>query len=307
MFMNIVRIIFDPAILIIITTFVSLVYYTYKKYSNVNENLNWLNSLLSKFKKSDLSFRFGEFDAAISKSKYFVNSWLEFRNTLVFSESVAIKKDKNVSFQSVSQQVANIQTTVDPLYFFNEESMVTSKYNSKIIAAGGTLLTGMGPLFTFLNIAIAFTHVDFSTQETTIASVSALMSGMQIAALCSVLAVSASLIYLLCEKVYYNKMCKQPLNKAQELLYGLFDNISSEKFLIELLKETKVQNGNLTNLMTTLPEQFKDSLENSVAKAITPYLENMLYGINTMNESIKKIQIPNVGKKNDGDVVDNLF
>ncbi len=305
--MNIVRIIFDPAILIIITTFVSLVYYTYKKYSNVNENLNWLNSLLSKFKKSDLSFRFGEFDAAISKSKYFVNSWLEFRNTLVFSESVAIKKDKNVSFQSVSQQVANIQTTVDPLYFFNEESMVTSKYNSKIIAAGGTLLTGMGPLFTFLNIAIAFTHVDFSTQETTIASVSALMSGMQIAALCSVLAVSASLIYLLCEKVYYNKMCKQPLNKAQELLYGLFDNISSEKFLIELLKETKVQNGNLTNLMTTLPEQFKDSLENSVAKAITPYLENMLYGINTMNESIKKIQIPNVGKKNDGDVVDNLF
>ena len=304
--MNIIRIIFDPAILIIITTFVSLVYYTYKKYSNVNENLNWLNSLLSKFKKSDLSFRFGEFDAAISKSKYFINSWLEFRNTLVFSESIAIKKDKNVSFQSVSQQVANIQTTVDPLYFFNEESMVTSKYNSKIIAAGGTLLTGMGPLFTFLNIAIAFTHVDFSTQETTIASVSALMSGMQIAALCSVLAVSASLIYLLCEKVYYNKMCKQPLNKAQELLYGLFDNISSEKFLIELLKETKVQNGNLTNLMTTLPEQFKDSLENSVAKAITPYLENMLYGINTMNESIKKIQIPNVGK-NDGDVVDNLF
>lgn len=304
--MNILRIIFDPAILIIITTFVSLVYFTYKKYSYVNTNLVWLNNLLSKFKKSDLSFRFGEFDAAISKSKYFVNSWLEFRNTLVFSESVAIKKDKNVSFQSVSQQVANIQTTVDPLYFFNEESMVTSKYNNKIIAAGGTLLTGMGPLFTFLNIAIAFTHVDFSTQETTIASVSALMSGMQIAALCSVLAVSASLIYLLCEKVYYNKMCKQPLNTAQELLYGLFDNISSEKFLIELLKETKVQNGNLTNLMTTLPEQFKESLENSVSKAITPYLENMLYGINTMNESIKKIQIPNIGGDNT-DMVDKLF
>jgi len=306
--MNILRIIFDPAILIIITTFVSLVYYTYKKYSFVNTNLIWLNGLLSKFKKADLSFRFGEFDAAISKSKYFVNQWLEFRNTLVFSESVAIKKDKNVSFQSVSQQVANIQTTVDPLYFFNEESMVTSKYNNKIIAAGGTLLTGMGPLFTFLNIAIAFTHVDFSTQETTIASVSALMSGMQIAALCSVLAVSASLIYLLFEKVYYNKMCKQPLNMSQELLYGLFDNISSEKFLIELLKETKVQNGNLTNLMTTLPEQFKDSLENSVSKAITPYLENMLYGINTMNESIKKLQIPNISNgDNGGDVVDKLF
>lgn len=296
----------DPAILIIIATFIALGYYTYKKYIFVNGKLIWFINFLSKYKKSDLSFRFGEFDTTISKEPYVVNSWLEFKNTLVFSESIALKNQEgNSSFQNVSKAVTNIQTTVDPLYFFNAESLVTSKYNSKLIGAASTLLTGMGPLFTFLNIAISFTHVDFSTQETTIASVSGLMAGMKIAALCSVLAVSFSLIFILAEKLAFNKLCQQPLARVQELLYGLFDNISSEKFLIELLKETKVQNSNLTVLLKTLPNQFKASLENSVSKAITPYLENLLYGINTMNESIKNIKITTPSSGSDD--VDNLF
>ena len=45
-----------------------------------------------------------------------------------------------------------------------------------------TVLTGFGPLFTFLNIAIAFGRIDFSTQEKTIASVSNFMTSMQTAA-----------------------------------------------------------------------------------------------------------------------------
>lgn len=295
----------DPAILIIIATFVSIGYYTYKQYTFVNGKLLWFISFLKKYKKADLSFRFGEFDAAISKEPYVVNAWLEFKNTLVFSESIALKTQDGVSFQNASNAVSNIQTTVDPLYFFNAESLVTSKYNSKLIGAASTLLTGMGPLFTFLNIAISFTHVDFSTQESTIASVSGLMAGMKIAALCSVLAVSFSLIYILVEKLAFQKMCQQPLNQVQELLYGLFDNISSEKFLIELLKETKVQNSNLTGLLAALPNQFRASLENSVSKAIKPYLENLLYGINTMNESIKNIKITTGGSESDD--VDKLF
>ncbi len=297
----------DPAILIIIGTFVSIGYYTYKQYTYVNSKLIWFINFLKKYKKADLSYRFGEFDAAISKEPYVVNSWLEFKNTLVFSESIAIKtQDGNVSFQNASRSVTSIQTTVDPLYFFNAESLVTSKYNSKLVGAAPTLLTGMGPLFTFLNIAISFTHVDFSTQETAIASVSALMSGMKIAALCSVLAVSFSLVFILFEKLFFQKMCQKPLNEVQELLYGLFDNISSEKFLIELLKETKVQNSNLTSLLTTLPNQFRTSLENSFQKAITPYLENLLYGINTMNDSIKNIKIT-TDNRNNKDDVDKLF
>lgn len=303
--MNIIKYVFDPAVIIIFATFVSTIVFCVQKFSYVNKNLLWLGSFLSKFKKTDLSYRFGEFDKVISQNNYVSSAWQEFRNTLVFSESVALKKqDNSVAYQNVSQAVNSIQTTVDPLYFFNEESLVTSKYNSKFIQIAPTLLTGMGPLFTFLNIAVAFTKVDFSTQESTIASVAGLMGSMQIAALCSVLAVGASLIFMLFEKLYYNKMCKQPLLVVQEAMYSLFDNISSEKFLIELLKETKIQNSNLTGLLTSLPNQFKDALDQSLSKAIVPYMENLLFGVNNLKTALKEIKTQ---PKNSGDVVDDLF
>ena len=130
------------------------------------------------------------------------------------------------------------------------------------------------------------------------------MGSMQIAALCSVLAVGASLIFMLFEKLYYNKMCKQPLLVVQEAMYSLFDNISSEKFLIELLKETKIQNSNLTGLLTSLPNQFKDALDQSLSKAIVPYMENLLFGVNNLKAALKEIKTQ---PKNSGDVVDDLF
>ena len=49
------------------------------------------------------------------------------------------------------------------------------------------------------------------TQEKTIASVSGFMVNMQTAALVSVIAVGSSLIYLLIERIMYNKLCKKLL------------------------------------------------------------------------------------------------
>ena len=305
--MNILTYVFEPAILIIVGTFIAVVVYCVKKFDYVNKNLLWLISFLKKYNKNDLSYRFSEFDKTISSQKYISNSWAEFKSTFVFSESVAIKNRNNgVAFQNVSNQVGNaIQTTSDPTYFFNEDSLVQSKYNSKFVQIVPTLLTGMGPLFTFLNIAIAFTKVDFSTQETTIASVSGLMSSMQIAALCSVLAVSSSLIFMFFEKIYYNKKCKVPLVEIQELMYNLFDSITSEKFLVELLKETKIQNNNLTNLLSEMPKQLNDAIGKNLTKLV-PYLENTIYGLNNLRETVKSIEIP----KNliqSGDDIDDLF
>ena len=99
-------------------------------------------------------------------------------------------------------------------------------------------------------------------------------------------------------------MCKQPLLVVQEAMYSLFDNISSEKFLIELLKETKIQNSNLTGLLTSLPNQFKDALDQSLSKAIVPYMENLLFGVNNLKAALKEIKTQ---PKNSGDVVDDLF
>lgn len=301
--MNLLHIFTDIPILIVIFTFLFSIIYCAKNYVYVNKNLKIFLAFISNFRKTDLNFRFKEIDEWMSANPYVSGVWLEFKNTLVFSESIALKgKNNDLTYKEVSSTVQNIQTTVDPLYFFNEETLVTSKFNNKFLQTVPTVLTGFGPLFTFLNIAIAFGKIDFSSQEKTIASVAGLMSSMQTAALVSVIAVGSSLVFLLFERIIFQQLCKNPLSKCEDLMGKLFDNISSEKFLLELLKETKIQNNSVSNLITAMPQQFKAALNSGIASNLVPYLENLIFGLNEVNKSMKE-----VAKKGKGDDVDDLF
>uniref|UniRef100_UPI004029E3D6 hypothetical protein n=1 Tax=Candidatus Stercorousia sp. TaxID=3048886 RepID=UPI004029E3D6 len=275
-----------------------------KNYFFANRNLNILLAFISGFKKTDLNFRFKEIDEWMSLNPYVSSAWMEFKNTLVFSESIALKgKNNDLTYKEVSSTVQNIQTTVDPLYFFNEETLVTSKFNNKFLQTVPTILTGFGPLFTFLNIAIAFGKIDFSSQEKTISSVAGLMSSMQTAALVSVIAVGSSLLFLMFERISFQLLCKRPLSICEDIMGRLFDNISSEKFLLELLKETKIQNNSISNLITSMPQHFKVALNSGIASNLVPYLENLIFGVNQMNKNIKEFA-KNGGKSDD---VDDLF
>lgn len=293
----------DIPILIVLITFIASLIFCIVKYNFVNKNLKIFYNFISTFKKNDLNFRFKEIDEWMMMNPYVSNTWMEFKNTLVFSESVALKgQNNNLTYKEVSSTVQNIQTTVDPLYFFNEEALVTSKFNYKFMQSVSTILTGFGPLFTFLNIAIAFGKIDFSSQEQTIASVAQLMSSMQIAALVSVFAVGSSLIFIIYEKLTYNIFCKQPLARVQEVVSRLFDNISSEKFLFELLRETKIQNNAMQHLIAAMPSDFKVALNSGIAGNLVPYLENLIFGMNLMNKQMKE-----VAKASKSDAVDELF
>ena len=48
--MNFLRYIFDPAVIIIVAAFVSILVYAYKNFTLVNKNLLWFISFLEKFK-----------------------------------------------------------------------------------------------------------------------------------------------------------------------------------------------------------------------------------------------------------------
>jgi hypothetical protein len=292
----------DVPILIVLAVFIFSMFYTVKNYLSVSKNLKILYNFISQFKKSDLNFRFKEIDEWMELNPFVSHYWHEFKNTLVFSESVVVKNKNNRSvYKEVSSTVQNIQTTVDPIYFFNEESLVGSKFNKHLITSIPTVLTGFGPLFTFLNIAVAFGKIDFSTQARTIESVSGLMISMQAAAMVSVVAVGSSLCFMVYEKLMYNFLCKQPLSRVEECINTLFDNISSEKFLLELLKETKIQNSAISGLISALPVDFKTALDSGISSTLVPYLENVIYGVNQLNKNIKE------AGKSDGDVVDELF
>lgn len=302
--MDFLKYISDIPILVVIIVFICSTIYCFTKYLKTGKNLNIIIGFMKNFKKNELNFRFKEIDEWMSHNPYVSSVWMEFRNTLVFSESIAMKTSgKDVQFQDISSTVQNIQTTTDPLYFFNEDTLITSKFNFKMIQTIPTILTGFGPLFTFLNIAIAFGKIDFSTQEKTIASVSSFMVSMQTAALVSVIAVGSSLIYLMIERILYNKMCKTPLNQIQEIMGNLFANISAEKFLYELLRETKIQNNSTANLITDIPNQFKNAFNASTSANLVPYLENLIFGLNQLNSQLKESLKNNKGS----DMVDDLF
>ncbi len=302
--MNLINIFTDIPILIVLFTFLFSLIYCLKNYLFVNRNLNIFWNFISGFKKTDLNFRFKEIDEWMSLNPYVSNIWKEFKNTLVYSESIALKgKNNDLTYKEVSSTVQNIQTTVDPLYFFNEETLITSKFNNKFLQTVPTILTGFGPLFTFLNIAIAFGKIDFSSQEKTISSVAGLMSSMQTAALVSVIAVGSSLLFLMFERITFQLLCKRPLSLCEDLIGQLFDNISAEKFLLELLKETKIQNNSISNLITAMPQHFKVALNSGIASNLVPYLENLIFGVNQMNKNIKEFA-KRGGKSDD---IDDLF
>ena len=301
--MNLMQIFTDIPIMIVIITFISSLIFCVTKYNFFNKNLKIFYNFISQYKKSDLNFRFKEIDEWMMSNPYIANAWMEFKNTLVFSESVALKGQNNhLTYKEVSSTVQNIQTTVDPLYFFDEETLVTSKYNYKFMQSVSTILTGFGPLFTFLNIAIAFGKVDFSSQDATIGSVAGLMSSMQVAALVSVIAVGSSIFFIIYEKITYNMLCRKPMYAVQNVISRLFDNISSEKFLFELLRETKIQNNALQHIISGLPNDYKIALNSGIAGNLVPYLENLIFGMNLMNKQMKE-----VAKSNKKDSVDELF
>lgn len=302
--MNILNLISDIPILVVVTVFFISTIYCFSKYSMTGKNLKTLISFMENFKKNDLNFRFKEIDTYMSQNPYVSAIWQEFKNTLVFSESIALKSTgQDIKYRDVSSTVQNIQTTSDPLYFFNEETLITSKFNFKMIQTIPTVLTGFGPLFTFLNIAIAFGRIDFSTQEKTVESVSSFMVSMQTAALVSVVAVGSSLVYLMIERIMYNKLCKAQLTRIQEIMGGLFASISAEKFLYELLRESKVSNNSTENIMTGIPAEFKNAFNASMATNLVPYLENLIFGLNQLNKQLKE----SLKEKKNSDVIDELF
>ena len=301
--MNFHAIITDIPVLIVLAVFITSLIYCCVQYFKVSRNLKEIIYFLSTFKKNDLNFRFKELDGWMMSNPYVSIIWIEFKNTLVFSESVALKDGDDYQYQDVSSTVQNVQTTFDPLYFFNEETLVTSKFNYKMIQTIPTILTGFGPLFTFMKIAIAFGMIDFSSPEKTINSVAAFMQGMQAAAFVSVVAVSSSLIYLLVEKGLFQLLCKKPLAQIQNIVGELFASITSEKFLYELLRESKVQNNSAANLIEKIPKQFKSAFNETMAANLVPYLENMIFGLNQLNKQMKEVA---KGAKG-GDEVDGLF
>ena len=267
-----------------------------KNYAYVEKNLNSVYNFLKSLNKKELSYRFNELDNFMKNNPFTSTSWEDFKKALIFPEKLYIATKNPTNTGDFKPE---IYLTIDASYFFNEDTLVFSKINHKFIQTMPTLLTGLGPFFTFLKMAVAFTEVNFSMDANVGESLNGLIAHIQIAALCSVFAVGFSLLFMFIEKIMYNRMCKKYYLAIQKEFIRLFDVVTSEKFLIDLVKESKIQNVTNEKLLKALPENFAKAMEKSISETTLPYLENILYSLNKLNESFNK--------GSGGDVVDKLF
>lgn len=264
-------------------------------YSKTEKNLKSVYQFLQSMNKKEISYRFNQLDEFMSGNSYTSTSWEDFKKALIFPEKLYTAAQ---NAKAGANYTPDIYLTVDASYFFNEETLVYSKINHKFIQVMPTLLTGLGPFFTFLKMALAFTSVDFSANATE-GSLNGLISGIQMAALCSVFAVGYSLLFMFIEKILYNKKCKRYYLLIQKEFIRLFDVCTSEQFLLDLVKESKVQGVNNEKILKSLPEDLAKAVSKSIGEVTTPYLENILYSLNKLNETMDK--------GTGGDVVDKLF
>lgn len=291
--MGFIKIITEPPILIITLIFVLFIFITLSNYIRVEKNLKSVYEFLKTFNKKELSYRFNQLDEFMSRNNYTSTTWEDFKKALIFPEKLY-----TASQNAKGNYSPEVYLTVDASYFFNEETLVYSKINHRFIQVMPTILTGLGPFFTFLKMAVAFAVVDFSVTAAN-NSLNELISNIQIAALCSVFAVGFSLLFMLGEKLLYNKKCKTYYLLIQKEFIRLFDVCTSEQFLLDLVKESKIQNVNNEKILKALPEEFAKAVSKSIGELTTPYLENILYSLNRLNE--------NTDKGSGGDVVDKLF
>ena len=294
--MNLIKILMEPSILIITLIFLFFLLSVTISYKKIEKNLKSVCDFLSSFNKNELSYRFSELNTFLSSNSYTSTCWEDCKKALIFPEKLyTAVKQSTVSVSSAS----DVYLTVDAAYFFNEETLINSKINYKFIQTMPTLLTGLGPFFTFFKMAIAFSMLDLSASDA-LASLNGLIHNIQIAALCSVFAVGFSLLFLFYEKVLYNRKCKKYELLIQKEFIRLFDICTSEQFLLDLVKESKMQGVSTENILKSLPEDFAKTLTKSLGDTTTPYLENILFSLNKINEAVSK-------NSGNGDVVDKLF
>ena len=292
--MTILGILTEPAILIITVFFLFFVMTVLRNYTRIEKNLKSVYEFLKSLNKKEISYRFPQLDEFMTNNSYTTTSWEDFKKALVFPEKLFVAQKTNSS----GNYSPEIYLTIDASYFFNEETLINSSINHKFIQVMPTLLTGLGPFFTFLKMAIAFTGLDFTANNTEQA-LTGLMANIQIAALCSVFAVGYSLLFIFFEKILYNRKCKKYYLLIQKEFIRLFDVCTSEQFLLDLVKESKVQNISNEKILKSLPEDFAKAISKSISEITTPYLENILYSLNKLNESMDK--------GSGEDVVDKLF
>ena len=222
---------------------------------------NALNSLLKINNRKEFFEQYELLREQFLHDKVIENAWNE------FDETVIVDADKEW-----------ITTTKRPHEYFNENSIVATHINLRLLHAIPNYLVGIGLLFTFIGLILAI-HVAASGLGSSDGGQQALKGLLQIAGykfLSSIAGLFCSIILSFNQKHWLNDL-NQKIDSICRKIEELTISITIEQLLNEDRKNQIEQTNTLKHLATEIALQISKSLEDklpsSVASAMQPLAE----------------------------------
>jgi hypothetical protein len=198
-------------------------------------------------------------------------------------------------------------STVDPGEVFYDEA-VFGTYNRNFAITLAGFFTGLGILGTFAGLVLGLYRIDASS-ERMLDSIGSLLAGMSTAFYTSLIGIFFSLLWLILDRVLYDRVqkatdaflqevrVKYPVEGADRLLHHLLDVEQSENQAIhesrDLLAEQK---GILQSLSVDIAVAFEEAMTASLDKALTPQFQKMTEVLEALSVQIGDRQVEALDK-----------
>lgn len=178
------------------------------------------------------------------------------------------------------------KTIPDPLYYFNENELVSKAGRRKLVEIFPALFVSLGILGTFTGIVIGIADIDTGAGVSELQEgINSLINGMEFAFYSSILGIIMSLAYQLIDRLFFYKM----IHTASDNLLLELDKsipIKTESDLLD--KMVNVQESQLNDMKSFFTDHFLPAMTSGVSESISNTIEPHLAKSNEIMDQVSQ-------------------
>lgn len=195
------------------------------------------------------------------------------------------QRDLDGRYAGFTNFIKKSQSGIGDIENYINEDEVDSIIRKRLIELVPDVLTSLGILGTFIGLVVGLKDFEPTNYETMTASVSSLVEGIKVAFLTSIYGLSLSLVFGYGTKAAYGAL----MDRMQSFLdcFHHFVIPSAEAETQNLMINYQ---GEQTEALARMTEQFSEHLANSFEKVITPSFRKMNQSMDVLTETLMKGQ-----------------
>ena len=214
---------------------------------------------------------FSAFDEFARQHPLLGHSWREFADTLMAP--------------APGGQPDYLRNSREAAEFFNLESVLATRLNTRFVTAVPGYMTGLGILGTFIGLVagiyLASIGMDTSDLQKMRASLQPLLSGAALAFWTSICGLLCSLAFSIAEKSQFHRI-EKALAKWNEGLDQRLRRVTPEQLVAEQVAEAARQTLQLERFNTDLAVSIAQALESRLSSSLTPRLDLLVTGLDAL-------------------------